>query len=421
MLVHKGKNYSNVYAFEQDIGKLNKEQSEKVLSPIAQKLLNTPIRIKFDNYTKTIIPKDDLGATIDLAGLTNKAYAIGRQGNLWQRISDRLSLLRKSHRVNSYLDFNDSDYNALINLLKSEIEQPARDAYLEANRIVPSQVGIEIKKQELYEEINNNIFESIDAESTEVLVELPVSYDYPDVLTDNLLVEMGISKLISSFETSLQGKEENTLFNIKKASDQINGILLKPGDNFLFNQLVGPAEKEDGYKESTIIVNGQYTSGYGGGVCQISTTLYNAVLLANLQIIERYNHSIYGDATNYVPLGRDAAIFYGFKDLRFKNSLEQTIVIFSDIKEDRLITSIYGEKELSKNIEIVTRDEEVLDYDVMEVKRQNMEYIEDKVLQEGVPGYTIKTYRIIRDNQSEHMEFISNDQYLSVPMKIIVE
>ena len=63
----------------------------------------------------------------------------------------------------------------------------------------------------------------------------------------------------------------------------------------------------------------------------------------------------------------------------------------------------------------------MLDYDIIEVKRQNMEYVENEVLQEGVPGYTIKTYRVIRDNQGEHMEFISNDQYLSVPMKIIVD
>jgi len=420
-LIHRGKNYSNVFALEHNIGKLNKTQTENALSPIVEELLHRSIQIKHDDYAITIVPREDLGASIDLDKLIDKAYAICRQGSVWQRIADRISLIRRAKIVTPYFDFNNSDYDDLINILKTEIEQPTRDAELKVDRIIPSQIGIEIQKQELYEEINRNLLHAANADTTDVIVEVPVKREYPEISTDKLLAQLGINQEISSFKTSLQGKESNTLFNIKKASDDINGIILKPGDNFLFNQLVGPAEKEDGYKESTIIVNGQYTNGYGGGVCQVSTTLYNAVLLANLQIIERYNHSIYGEATNYVPLGRDAAIFYGFKDLRFKNSLDQTIVIFSETKEGNLITTVYGERVLDKEITIITRDEEIHDFDIIEIKRQNMEYIKDRVLQEGIPGYTVKTYRVIADSRGESMEFISNDKYLSVPMKVIVD
>lgn len=420
LIVYRGRIYPNIVGLHQDIGSLNIKKANESLIPVTEKILSNPIDIKYRSFEISIIPKKQLGASIDIKRLLDEAYSIARRGPFFQRIKDRISLIRKDYIVSDYLNLDDELSDNLFAKIQSEIEQKREDAVLESNRVLPAKVGIEVNKQVFFSEIMQKITE-LSKEDSPTEIEIPVYYNKPEILTNELLSEIGVNELISKYETSLEKKEENTLYNIQKASDEINGIILKPGDVFAFNQLIGPAEKEDGYKESTIISNGRFVSGYGGGVCQVSTTLYNAVLLANLQIVERYNHSIYGDVTNYVPLGRDAAIYFGYKDLRFKNSLDQAIILFCEIKNNQLVATIYGEKSLNKNISIITKEMEVHDFDIIEIKRENMEYIENKILQEGVTGYNIKTYRTILDSNGEHIEFISNDQYISVPEKIIVD
>jgi len=422
LLIHNKKIYPNVIALHQDIGNQSTTDVKSNLTEITKIMLSNPVAITHNNFEKNIIPQSDIGACINIEKLIEEAYSIGRSGSFLQRIKERLYLIRQKQIIpdQRYLSFDQKLLADFFTQLQAEIEQPKKDAFLETNRIVPAEIGIKIKKDDLYNGIKRSIIDSLDINSP-VQVYLPVDYINPEITTEVLLAEIGINKVISVFDTTLQGKEENTLFNIKKASDEINGLILKPGENFLFNQLVGPAEKEDGYKESTIISNGQFTSGYGGGICQVSTTVYNAALLANLQIIERYNHSIYGDATNYVPLGRDSAVFYGYKDLRFKNSLDQTIALFCEIRKDSLLATIYGEKSLNKEIKIITMDKKVHDFDIIEIKRETMGSQESNVLQEGIPGYSIKSYRVVNDSNGENMEFLANDTYISVPRRILVD
>jgi vancomycin resistance protein VanW len=238
----------------------------------------------------------------------------------------------------------------------------------------------------------------------------------PKITTQNILTELAIDVELETYSTSLENKEENTIYNIKLATEAINGILVKPEEIFSFNKYVGPAEKADGYKESTIIANGVFVNGYGGGICQVSSTLYNAVLFANLPIVERYNHSVYGEATKYVPLGQDAAIFYGFKNLRFKNNSNHAMVIFSKVFRDRLQVSIFGADEDKAEVEIISKDKKVIDYQIIREKDSKLEAGQEIVVQEGVPGYQIKTYRIIRKDGEEKIEFLAEDTYKSVPM-----
>ncbi len=421
-LIYNKKIYPNITALHQDLGKQNIAQAKTVLTPIALDILLNPVKIQHENFEKTFVPKEEIGASINIEKLINDAYAIGRRGSFLQRLKERIYLIRqeKTLPVQKYLSLDQDLFKKIITKLQVEIEKLPKDAFIEANRIIPAQIGIKIREEELFVGLQKNIVDSVNIKPS-VQVSLPVDYRQPEVTTAELLVQIGVNQELSSFETTLEGKEENTLFNIKKASDEINGLILKPGENFLFNQLVGPAEKDDGYKESIIIANGQFVSGYGGGICQVSTTVYNAALLANLQIIERYNHSIYGDATSYVPLGRDSAVFYGYKDLRFKNSLDQTIVLFCEVQGDSLVAAIYGEKTLDKEIKIITMDKKIEDFDIIEIKKENIFSQENNVLQEGIPGYSIKSYRVVSDSNGERMEFLANDTYISVPERILID
>lgn len=130
---------------------------------------------------------------------------------------------------------------------------------------------------------------------------------------------------ISSYSTELKDKSEGRLVNIGITCSKLNGTIVHPGETFSFNQVVGKPTAEKGYQEASVIIDHKTEKGIGGGNCQVSSTLYNAVLEAgNLTVIERHEH---GKDVTYVPDGRDAAVSYGSLDFKFRNDLNYDIRI----------------------------------------------------------------------------------------------
>lgn len=412
---NRNKIFSGVSAFGVELGGLKKEEVQEFLQPIASKIVDSHRILVFEDKEFKFLPRKELNAFIDLNLVVEETYSIARTGNISRRIKDRIIVWRKGFEVPFQTELNPQKFEDFQNKISSLIDRIPRDAYIEGNRIIESRIGVKLDLERFKEEINESL-KSLDEEK--YIVNLPVITIDPKITTQNILKELAIDRELGTYPTSLENKEENTIYNIRLASEVINGILIKPQEIFSFNKYIGPAEKADGYKESTIIANGLFVNGYGGGICQISSTLYNAALLANLTIVERYNHSVYGEATKYVPLGQDAAIFYGFKDLRFKNNSDHMIVIFSKVFRDTLQVSIFGGNEGKAEIEIISKDKKVIDYQIIREKDSKLETGQGKVVQEGVPGYQIKTYRIVRKDGEEKIEFLAEDTYNNIPMII---
>ena len=412
---NRNKIFSGVSAFGIELGGLKKEEAQEIIQPITLKIVDSSRILVFEDLEIKIVPYADLGAFIDLNRVIEETYSIARTGNIFKRIGNRIVVWRKGYEVHFQTEFNPQKFEDFQNKISSLIDRMPRDAYIEGNRIIESKIGVKLDSEKFKEEINKTL---INLDDKKYILNIPVITVDPKITTQNILKELAIDGELGTYPTSLENKEENTIYNIRLASEVINGILIKPQDIFSFNKYVGPAEKADGYKESTIIANGVFVNGYGGGICQVSSTLYNALLLANLPIVERYNHSVYGEATKYVPLGQDAAIFYGFKDLRFKNNSDHMIVIFSKVFRDTLQVSIFGGNEGKAEVEIISKDKKVIDYQTIREKDSKLEAGQEKVVQEGVPGYQIKTYRIVRKNGEEKVEFLAEDTYKSVPMII---
>jgi len=404
-----------VSAFGVELEGLKKEEVREILQPITSKVINSPRILVFEDKEIKFIPHTELDAFIDLNRVVEETYTIARTGNIFKRIKNRIVVWRKGYEVPFQAESNPQKFEDFQNKISSLINRMPCDAYVEGNRIIESRTGVKLDLEKFKEKITESL-KSLDEEK--YIFDLPVIIVAPQITTKNILTELAISGELETYSTSLENKEENTIYNIKLSSEVINGILVKPQEIFSFNKYVGPAEKADGYKESTIIANGIFVNGYGGGVCQVSSTLYNAVLLANLPIVERYNHSVYGEATKYVPLGQDAAIFYGFKDLRFKNNSDHAIVIFSKVFRDTLQVSIFGSNEDKEEVEIISKNKKVIDYQIIREKDSRLEAGQEIVVQEGVPGYQIKTYRIVRKDGEEKIEFLADDTYMSVPMII---
>jgi len=412
---NRNKIFPGVSAFGVELGGLKKEEAQEILQPIASKMIETPRILVFEDKEIKFIPHKELDAFIDLNRVVEETYSIARTGNIFRTLKDRIVVWRKGYEVPYQAEFNLQKFEDFQNKISSLINRSPGDAYIEGNKIIESRTGVKLDLERFKEEITESL-KCLDEEK--YISDLTVITIDPKITTQNILAELAISGELETYSTSLENKEENTIYNIKLSSEVINGILVKPQEIFSFNKYVGPAEKADGYKESTIIANGIFVNGYGGGICQVSSTLYNAVLLANLQIVERYNHSVYGEATKYVPLGQDAAIFYGFKDLKFKNNSEHTIAIFSKVFRDTLQVSIFGGNENKAEVEIISKDKKVIDYQIIREKDSKLEAGQEIVVQEGVPGYQIKTYRIVRKEGEEKIEFLAEDTYKSVSMII---
>jgi len=415
--IYKNRNkiLPGVSAFGVELEGLKKEDAREILQPIASKMIDSPRILVFEDKEFKFIPHKELGAFIDLNRVVEETYSIARTGNIFRRLKDRIVVWRKGYEVSFQAEFNPQKFEDFQNKISSLINRMPRDAYVEDNRIIESKIGVKLNLERFKEEINKIL---INLDKEKYILNIPVTTVDPKITTQNILTELAINGELGTYSTSIENKEENTIYNIRLSSEVINGILVKPQEIFSFNKYVGPAEKADGYKESTIIANGVFVNGYGGGICQVSSTLYNASLLANLPIVERYNHSVYGEATKYVPLGQDAAIFYGFKDLRFKNNSDHAIVIFSKVFRDTLQVSIFGGNEDKAEVEIISKDKKVIDYQIIREKDPKLKANQEIIVQEGVPGYQIKTYRIVRKDGEEKIEFLAEDTYKSVPMII---
>ena len=176
---------------------------------------------------------------------------------------------------------------------------------------------------------------------------LPVNLIEP-AITLNKINELGITTLIGEGESNFKGSPVSRTHNIKVGSAKYNGTILKPGEEFSFNSMLGEVDEKSGFQPELVIKSGKLVYEYGGGICQVSTTLFRSAMMAGLPILERKSHSF--PVKYYDPQGYDATIYPGVVDLRFKNDTPNHILIQSKIKGTNLTFDIYGSSDGRKVI-----------------------------------------------------------------------
>lgn len=222
-----------------------------------------------------------------------------------------------------------------VDKIYSEVHKAPQDAYYTTKpyAVYPSKTGIDFKI-------------SIDKTKQKVAkskkeCKIALKTLYPKVTT-NMIGREAFPKLLASFSTHYPASNVNRTTNLRLAAKKVNGTVLLPGETFSYNKVVGERSIAAGYKEAAIYANGAVVDGLGGGICQISTTLFNAVLFANLNIVELHNHQF---VPSYVGAGRDATVVYGSKDFRFSNSRKHAIKIEMSVSGGVASCQIYGVKE----------------------------------------------------------------------------
>ena len=204
---------------------------------------------------------------------------------------------------------------------------------------------------------------------------------YPNITTSMIGME-AFPDLLSTFSTRYVTSNKNRTTNLRLAANKINGTVIMPGETFSFNKIVGKRTIEAGYKDAAIYQDGKVVDGLAGGICQISSTLFNAVVYANLEITERRNHQF---VPSYVTAGRDATVVYGAQDFKFKNTRNYPIKIICSVNNGIAKFDIYGLKESNEYEVVITskvtsRTSKYIYSTTWKTLKQNGQIISSKVI-----------------------------------------
>ncbi len=221
-----------------------------------------------------------------------------------------------------------------------------------------------------------------------------------------------IQDVVSEFTTRFP-HNLNRNSNIRNASQRLNGIILMPGDTVSFNDTVGERTVREGFKVAGIYLNGRHDTGIGGGICQVSTTLYNAALLGGVSVVKRRNHSM---PVPYVPVGRDAAVNYGVIDLELRNDGPEPIALSSTYENGRITFRILGKKDPSVTMEIVREGYSSWARGEKRVADSSLPPGTQKVIEKGSDGHAVTTYRVVyRDGVEIKREKLGVSRYTASP------
>jgi vancomycin resistance protein YoaR len=293
---------------------------------------------------------------------------------------------------------------AMIQLWRKEIDRPARDAQIvftgQNFRVEPAAEGRKVDVEATLAQL------PVTVDQLAVRYPILVQVDAPD-FTEDEIANMGE---IASYVTQYNPAEISRTSNLRQAAAKINGHVMRPGEEFSFNGVVGIRESATGYQDAMVIVNGRYELGLGGGICQVSSTLYNAVLLADLAIVERHNHAL---AVAYVPVGRDATVVYGALDFRFRNTTGSAIYLAAQAENGRMSVGIFGDVSHKKPIVIANYIDTSIPFQEVQELDPNMAPGTTKIEHGGSNGYTSRTYRnyLGADGEVVRSEFLSQDSY----------
>ncbi len=230
--------------------------------------------------------------------------------------------------------FMDVDkYNQFAEKIDRQVHQKPVNATMdEQGNILPGRVGYKLYHQAFKEKFYSFLFSS-----SAYKLEVPLLAIHPKVDSE-LLAEIR-EKKIGEYRTYFNVNNENRSNNITLAADAINNYVVFPGEVFSFNQVVGKRSAEKGYLRARVIVKGEFSEGIGGGICQVSSTLFNAIDNAGLETIQRYSHT---RSVPYVPSGRDATVSWYGPDFSFKNKYNQPILIRAKTQGGMVSIMVYS-------------------------------------------------------------------------------
>ena len=470
---------NNVYINGISVSSLSTEEARNKLEPLLKEKLDKEISIKFEDYETTILPAE-IDYSYNISSALEEAYGLGRTGNIiTNNIKILISLFKKTdiqapiiyseNKLDNVVENisleipnlvvdpsyyiseneliltkgsagNKLDKDSTKQIIISAINEEKSSINLPVNSVQPESIDIAKIHDDIYSEPQNatvtkdpysitvekkgidfaisieeanNIINS--SESNEVSI--PLVYKNAEITVADLGEDIFANRLSMS-TTKYDSTNVNRATNLEIAVNKINGTVLAPGEIFSFNKVVGERTAKSGFKEAIIYADGELDYGLGGGICQVSSNLYNTVLKANLEIVERKNHSM---TVNYLPIGCDATVSYGSVDFKFKNSRSYPIKIVATINSGVITISIYGIKEENEyTVDIITETLQKEDFETVYERTSSVPEGTEVIKQTGKYGYKCSTYKVLYQNgKMVSKTLLSTDTYK--PQKQIVQ
>lgn len=445
-----------------DVSNLTPEEATKKVTDSLSPLLGMDLTFVHNEEEITLSPAD-FYASFDIEQAVALAYQVGRTGNIFEQNFQILNALASPYNILPGLSYSPElleeklvqieqslpdyvvqpSYSVNGNELKiqkgkqgvaiekaaiteeivivlTNLENATKKIALPTTTVTPNELNLDALYQEVRKDAvdayytkdpftvhpsSNGVdfaisLEEVKAQYAEAETEyvIPLKVVYPKVSTNQIGSEAFPDQL-ATFSTKFSTKNVNRSTNIRLAVKKINGTVLMPGQSFSYNQTVGKRTVAAGFKVAAVYANGEVSEGVGGGICQVSSTLYNSVLLSNLEIVERHNHSF---NPGYVPAGQDATVSWGGPDFKFKNNRSYPIRIAASVSGGTITIQIFGMKQ-DDDYTVKIRSSVIGSIAPKTTYKTdpNLAPGETKVLQKGSNGVKSITYKILYKNGQE--------------------
>jgi len=404
-LIYPGVKIDNI-----DLAGKTKEQALQILKQknddaVLERKINVKVGEK--NY---IIVYSKLGPMYNREEVVNEAYSYGKNLNLLSKAN-----LIKNPQIKDYslkFTYDQKAMNDFVNSIAKQIDVNPVNAQIKmvgaGFSITPDVKGVKLETasllKNLISKVNGKVSPDINVDATTTITTATIT---AAKLT-------AVNAKISSFSTEFASRSSaQRANNIRLATRAINGLCIMPGGSFSFNGVVGERTVKKGYEAAPVDIGNKVGSGIGGGICQVSTTLYNSILKVNIKSTERLHHTL---PSTYVPIGLDATVDYGNLDYRFKNTLAYPIYIQCNAEGGSVVFNIYSNSSLTKTTYDITNE-------VYDTIQPTTSYVNNSTLPKGTQVYvqqpqaghkvrvhekTIQSGKVISD------EIISNDYYLPI-------
>lgn len=373
--LYNGKIADNIFVQGVEISQMSKEEAIDAVNK-KYKPQNLNLSYEKDNYE---IDFEDIELKYNTEELVEQAYNSTRTGSYFNDITSYISVTSEGKKYTIKATYNEEKLDESIEKIAKNINQDAKNATVSVGggiSITPSKTGLKFETKEnkalIKEALNNKKYDTID---------LKVSVIKPRISTEDV---SSINTTLASFSTTFNSALVERSYNIGLSAKRSSNVILKPGETFSYNEHTGMRLLSNGYLNAPVIVGNDYEDAPGGGVCQTSTTLFNAALLSGLQIDQVRNHS---KTSQYVPRGRDAMVNDGGSDLKFTNNFDHAVYIQCYRSGSSVVAAIYGSSQDKVGVNI---------------RVDNFTY-------NGLPG--AKTYRTITKNGKSKTSYIYTSVY----------
>lgn len=404
-----------------DVGGLTKEQAQKkVETYIADRQQQSLVVAVQDNLVEATA--QEAGFTIPEKDYAGEALQIGKKGNLWEKLQEIRKAEKGEKDIALEPEIDEDTLKSFVETKCSEYDIKAKDSRLKFKngvlKATRSREGMEVQVENTADAIKKAFLDKKAAGKDTIEVNADVRVTQPKFTQEEA---SQCTDLLGKYSTTYATYQVERSSNVATAAGRINGTVLEPGETFSTIKVIKDRTEANGYKSAPEYSSGKVVSGIGGGVCQVSTTLYNAVLNAELKVVERSPHSM---VVAYVPVSRDAAISGDYKDFKFKNSTDYPIYIMGSASGGILSFRVYGHetreagREVSFESEItdtIEPGEEVVTED------PTLPASYRTVTQSAHVGYKAKLWKIIKVNgvQTDKVQ-INTSAYNASPQYVTV-